>query len=404
MSQNHPGTSTGTGSVPVDQHKHARHNGFDDQVVLVPNPGTGTTEPPQSAPYFDIAALLAGELPDPPKPTVMRRDDGLGIFYTGQLNLVFGDPECGKTWIVLCAIAQLLLDGGRALFIDLDHNGAIPTATRLLNLGVPVEVLGDLDRFRYIEPADPIEMHMIVEDCRRWTPDLIGLDSLGELLPMFRASSNSGDDFTSVHARIVKPLVRTGACVVLIDHLAKGMESRQSGPTGSPAKRRAVGGVSLRVRAKDAFVPGHGGTAYVMVNKDRHGGLRAGSPTGDREPLAAVFVLKPGSGDELTFSLRRAQDGEQPPADHSSPDLVEKIASLSPPPKSANDAANRIGGNRKAALSAFRDWQNSGGTGSDTGTGTSTTPEPACSVCRFPMSLAADIEAGHHHSCKETTR
>ncbi|MDH3026835.1 recombinase RecA [Gordonia alkanivorans] len=367
-------------------------------MVLVPAPGTGTTEPPRSAPYFDIAALLAGDLPEPPKPTVMRRSDGLGIFYAEQLNLVFGDPECGKTWLLLCAGAQVLLDGGRFLFIDLDHNGAVPTATRLLNLGVPVDVLSDLDRFRYIEPADPIEMHMIVGDCETWSPDLTGLDSLGELLPMFRASSNSGDDFTSVHSRIIKPLVRTGACVVLIDHLAKGMESRQSGPTGSPAKRRAVGGVSLRVRAKDAFVPGHGGTAYLMVNKDRHGGLRAGSPTGDREPLAGVFTLKAGVGDELAFTLRPAQQGEQAPADHAAPDLVEKIAALSPPPKSANDAANRIGGNRKAALAAFREWQESG-TGSGTGTGTGTTSEPPCPVCRFPMSFADDLAAGHHLTC-----
>lgn len=331
----------------------------------------------------------------------MRRSDGLGIFYAGQLNLVFGDPECGKTWIVLCAIAQLLIDGGRALFIDLDHNGAIPTATRLLNLGVPVDILSDLDRFRYIEPADTTELLLVGVDCEQWVPDLIGLDSLGELLPMFKASSNSGDDFTAVHSRVIKPMVRTGACVVLIDHLAKGMESRQSGPTGSPAKRRAVGGVSLRVRAKEAFVPGRGGTAYVLVNKDRHGGLRAASPSGDREPLAAVFSLKPGQGDALTFALRPAQDGEAAPGDQSAPDLIEKISQLDPPPKSANDAANRIGGNRKAALAAFRDWQDAGGTGSNTGTRYQGTTPDRCQVCSFPMSFSEDIQAGYHRTCNE---
>lgn len=428
--RNHPGTSTGTGSVPVDQQKPEHNDPCGAEVVPVPTPGTGTgttlgTTPP-TAPYFDVASLLAGNLPEPPKPTIMRRTDGVGLFYEGQFSLVFGDPECGKTWLALCAIAQVLTDGGRALFIDLDHNGAVSIITRLLNLGVPVETLGDLARFRYIEPGDTAELFQVVQDCQEWRPDLVGIDSLGELLPMFRASSNNGDDFTAVHARIIKPLVRVGAAVVVIDHLAKGTESRQTGPTGSPAKRRAVGGVSLRVRAKEAFTPGRGGTAYVLVNKDRHGGLRAASPTGDREPLAAVFTLHPESGDELTFSLRPARDGEQAPADHAAPDLVAKIAALDPPPKSANDAAARIGGQRQAVLAAYREWQqNLGGTGSggryrnqgttpdqgvysggsrggtSSGTTSGTTSVPRCSACREPMTFAGDVEAGRHAACAE---
>ncbi|WP_435083379.1 AAA family ATPase [Gordonia hongkongensis] len=343
----------------------------------------------------------------------MRRDDGVGLFYSGQLNLLFSDPEEGKTWILLCALAETLMGGGRGLFIDMDHNGAVSTAARLLQLGVPVDVLGALDRFRYIEPDGPAELMQVVVDCHTWTPDLIGLDSLGELLPMFKASSNSGDDFTTTHTRVIKPLVRTGACVVLIDHLAKGAESRASGPTGSPAKRRAVGGVSLRVKAKEAFVPGRGGTAYVTVNKDRHGGLRAKSPTGEREPLAAVFKLRPGPDDTLTWTLRAARDGERPPTDRAAPDLVAKIAQLDPPPKSANDAANRIGGNRQSALAAYGEWKSAGGSGSDTGTQNqyrlpngpdstlSTDSTPSCPTCRFPMSFPADLAAGHHLTCKE---
>ncbi|MGV9796065.1 AAA family ATPase [Gordonia sp. NPDC003422] len=315
----------------------------------------------------------------------MRRDDGPGIFYRGQLNLLFSDPEHGKTWLLLCALAETLQDGGRGLFVDMDHNGAASTAARLLQLGVTADVLGDLDRFRYIEPDGPLELIQVVIDCTTWTPDLIGLDSLGELLPMFKASSNSGDDFTVTHTRVIKPLVRTGACVVLIDHLAKGAESRASGPTGSPAKRRAVGGVSLRVKAKDAFVPGQGGTAYVTINKDRHGGLRAKSPVGEREPLAAVFRLRPGPGDTLTWSLRPAKDGEHAPADSASADLVAKIAALRPPPSSGNDAHRRIGGQRQSALDAYKAWQTT----------------QSCRVCRFPMTLDADLSAGIHESCKE---
>lgn len=68
-------------------------------------------------------------------------------------------------------------------------------------------------------------------------------------------SSNQPDDFTVAHGRALKPLAMTGACVIAIDHLAKNTDSRASGPTGTNAKRRAVGGVSIRVVIKQPFTP-----------------------------------------------------------------------------------------------------------------------------------------------------
>ena len=44
--------------------------------------------------------------------------------------------------------------------------------------------------------------------------------------------------------------------------------------SSTAAKRRAVGGVSIRVTIKEQFAPGRVGSAYLALNKDRHGGLR----------------------------------------------------------------------------------------------------------------------------------
>ena len=65
--------------------------------------------------------------------TVGRRDDGNHIFYPEQVNLVFGDPETGKTWLCLwCAACALINDPtSRVAVIDMDHNG--PTAVLLSN-------------------------------------------------------------------------------------------------------------------------------------------------------------------------------------------------------------------------------------------------------------------------------
>jgi hypothetical protein len=81
--------------------------------------------------------------------------------------------------------------------------------------------------------------------------------------------SNSPDDFTIAHARVLKPLARAGACVIAIDHLAKNTESRAAGPTGTAAKRRAVGGVSLRVALEDPH--SHPAAAGVLSPSTRTG-------------------------------------------------------------------------------------------------------------------------------------
>jgi hypothetical protein len=87
--------------------------------------------------YVDVAALLDGTLPEPPAPDLLRRSDSNALFYAGQVNLLFGDPESGKTWVALAAVEEALHKGGTALVVDLDHNGPAATLSRLVALGAP---------------------------------------------------------------------------------------------------------------------------------------------------------------------------------------------------------------------------------------------------------------------------
>ncbi len=107
----------------------------------------------------DVAALLAGAMPEPPRPTVLMRDDGRYIFYPpGALNLLYGDPASAKTWVALAAVAETLIDGGTALFfVDMDNNGMPATVGRLLILGVPKAILASRAFFRYSDAADDRE-------------------------------------------------------------------------------------------------------------------------------------------------------------------------------------------------------------------------------------------------------
>lgn len=316
-------------------------------------PGTDTQHPL----YVDISALLDGTVPEPPEPVLGRRTDGRCLFYAGQVNWVFGDPESGKTWLCLACAAEALRQHRKVLIIDLDHNGAPATVRRLLDLGAPADVLRNPNLFRYCEPEDRAELRQVVDDCTVWRPAFALVDSIGELLPMYGASSNSTDDFTVVHSNVLKPLAKAGAAVLAVDHLAKGADSRAAGPGGTAAKRRAIGGVSLRVKVKQPFTPGHGGSATLLVNKDRHGGLRAHCPVGDREPVAGTFKLLAFNDGVLEWAIHPPADGERNDDENAPAEDVAAIAALDPSPETVEDARQRLKWQKQRTANALRAWR-----------------------------------------------
>jgi hypothetical protein len=288
---------------------------------------------------------------------LFRRSDGHHLFYAGQVNLLFGDPEAGKSWICLVAATEALRAGRRVLIIDLDHNGAEATVHRLLALGSPEDRLRDPATFRYCEPEDRAEVRQVVEDSKLWRPAVAVVDSVGELLPLHGSNSNSADEFTVVHSSVLKPLAKAGAAVLAVDHLAKSPDSRAHGPGGTAAKRRAIGGVSIRVKAKKPFTPGHGGEALLVVNKDRHGGVRAHCPVGDREPIAGTFKLLAFTEGVLEWSFDAPGRGERNDDETAPTEDIAAIDALDPPPETVEDARARLNWRKQRAANALRAWR-----------------------------------------------
>lgn len=304
-----------------DNTTYTPHRADDHGVDEHAEPTDDSDPRPQ---YTDFAALLAGGLPEPPRPTILHRTDGVAIIYAAKRNEVYGDPEAGKTMLAMTAAAEHLAagvknlppdrDGGAVLFLDLDNNGPTETAERLRMLGAPLDAITDPDRFRHCQPDDAAEVLAVVADCAGWAT-LVVIDCVGELMPMFAGNSDKADDYTNVMRRVAAPLESGGAAVVLLDHPAKGTESRQYGAGGTMAKRRAVSGVSIEVRCRQPFRPGHGGTAEIWVNKDRPGGLRQHCPTGEgRRQYAGTFTLDPPDTDTGRAAWRVSTDRTEPAA------------------------------------------------------------------------------------------
>jgi hypothetical protein len=89
----------------------------------------------------------------------------------------------------------------------------------------------------------------------------------------------------------------------VVDHLAKGADSRNHGPTGTAAKSRAVGGSSIRVVNDVPFRPGEGGKATLELFKDRHGGVRRQFPKSQQKPVVGTFVLTPEDDEKLSYYI-----------------------------------------------------------------------------------------------------
>lgn len=227
--------------------------------------------------FSDLSWVLTGERRPPLQPSYLWTDPGNALFYAGRINGMFGDPETAKSWIAQTTIAQALHRGDTAVYLDIDHNGAEEIAERLLLLGADPSKIGSPNHFRIYEPEDRQGLISFLTEMARWRPTIAVIDSLGELMPMLGAKSIDNDELTTAMRAILKPLAhKIGACVITIDHLPKGQDSRGSGyAIGGIAKKRIIDGAYFSCEAIDPPAPGQTGKIRLTIEKDRHGQVRA---------------------------------------------------------------------------------------------------------------------------------
>ncbi|MFT4189886.1 MAG: hypothetical protein QM621_15085 [Aeromicrobium sp.] len=223
----------------------------------------------------DLTWLLNGQPPVVDPPTWIHRAAGGALFYAGRVNGVFGDPESAKSWLAQLGVVQALTNGQKAAIVDVDHNGAPLTTSRLLDLGAPLTSLADPEQFQYLEPDDGDTLRAAITHLTAWQPDYVVLDSIGEMMPMLGVKSTDNDELTGALRTIANPLANTGACVVTIDHLPKAAEARTTGyAIGGTAKKRAIDGSYIYADARLPPAPGQTGKITLRIEKDRPGRLR----------------------------------------------------------------------------------------------------------------------------------
>jgi hypothetical protein len=229
--------------------------------------GMGGAEPEQDtrpgwAPLDlgDLLAALADGVDLTPQTGILLRDDGAGMLYPGKVHAVIGVPESLKTWLCFVAAVQTIGRGGRVAWLDLEDDAGT-ALSRLVALGVDLPVIRE--RFAYLAPEVPLlEPGGLRRDrwepfaawLEEWRPELIVVDSIGELSAMQGLSILDNNEMT-MQSNMLKRVARVvGSTVLVIDHVAKGRADAAPTSIGAQAKGAAIDGAWQLVSA-------HGSTA-----------------------------------------------------------------------------------------------------------------------------------------------
>ncbi|MFI9295354.1 hypothetical protein [Streptomyces gardneri] len=234
-----------------------------------------------------LADVLSGEF-EPLTPTMMQCTNGVCLLYPGRSHSIAGESGGGKSLCAQAAVVQVLLSGGTVLYIDYESDAVSVVRERLADtFGVPHAVLLS-DRFSYVSPdgkPSAAELQPLLD--RRF--DLVVVDGVTTSLSHWGLSGRSEDEVTLWNSEFIVPLQRSGAAVLMIDHVVKATDSRGSYAIGSQAKRSNLTGASYLARNVQPFGRGLRGVLELRLGgKDRPGQVQRHA---DNHGVVARFIL-----------------------------------------------------------------------------------------------------------------
>ena len=247
---------------------------------------TTSWEPIDLDGYFDGLFTLQ-------EATLLKRTDGQGLLYPGKVHSFYGESESGKSWLAQIAAAEVVKSYQKVVYIDFESD-AVDIANRLKILGVTKPEA--MQYFRYIRPErkvipdDPAWLALVEEG----SATLIIIDGVTEALTMWEKATKENDDITEWMRKFPRALAKSGAAVVLIDHITKNPETRGRFALGGQAKLATIDGAAYLIEPIKNLAPGGAGALTVRVTKDRPGSVRRKSGMwrkSDRTQEAAIIEV-----------------------------------------------------------------------------------------------------------------
>ena len=238
----------------------------------------------------------------PELPTVADVGVGTGMLYAGRINEIHGEPGTGKSNVAIALSNAVMKSGGTVLYIDPEDVPAGFTR-RSLQLGADPEDL--IHRCQYLNDSAPGEILL----AQRWAtlhkPTLVVIDGMAECMAAAGLNEDKADEVLRFIQNEVRPFAeKSGAAVLISDHVTKSWEDRGLWSRGSGAKMGRYDGVSYALTLVDAYAPGQAGSILLTVAKDRNGGVGVKG-----KPVAEVhFMPAADSRTHVTFRKPRQPD------------------------------------------------------------------------------------------------
>lgn len=171
-------------------------------------PQDDTPGPTSWAPV-DLRPVLEGKQTDP-GPTMLARDDDVCLLYPAKVHQAAGEPESGKGWLALHAVAGVLDAGGCAAYFDLEDDELTVTA-RLRALGCEDDAIAD--RLAYVRPHEPLDGRgrTDLDQVLERKPQLAVIDGVTEALTLLGLDLGDNADIARWLELLPRRIVRAGA-------------------------------------------------------------------------------------------------------------------------------------------------------------------------------------------------
>jgi hypothetical protein len=209
-----------------------------------------------------------------PHATLLTRTDDVSLLYPGLIHSLHGESESGKSLIVQAEAARVLGAGGSVLYIDFESDAG-SLLGRLQRLGVDPAAV---KRLHYVRPdvaPDSILERPSWERLLNTKYTLVIIDGVTDALSMCGYTSNDNDHIARFIRQIPRKLAdRTGAAVVLVDHVTKDRGTRGRFAVGGQAKMAGLTGAAYLVEPVEPLAVGRRGVVVLRIGKDRPGTLR----------------------------------------------------------------------------------------------------------------------------------